>query len=221
MNETSKSRRIWGDLERSVLVGKGIDIGCGPDPVSPDARGFDMADGDANHITQYVHETFDFVYASHCLEHMHKPREAILEWWKLVKPGGYIFVIVPDEDLYEMGVFPSRFNPDHKATFTLSKTTSWSPLSINVLDLARSLPDGELISLVLQDNNYDRSRLIFGPVHTPSWHHSLISFYKKLRRRGVSPRLSAIENLERRQPIDQTFSMDASAQIQLIVRKTR
>ena len=79
MNETSKSRKIWGSLERSVLTGRGIDIGCGPDPVTPEVRQFDLADGDANHITRHVHEQFDFVYASHCLEHMHDPRQAVLD----------------------------------------------------------------------------------------------------------------------------------------------
>src|SRR5260221_7032838 len=37
--------------------------------------------------------------------------------------------------LYEQGVFPSRFNGDHKSTFTISKASSWSPVSVNVLDL--------------------------------------------------------------------------------------
>jgi SAM-dependent methyltransferase len=220
MDETSKSRKIWGDLERSILVGKGIDIGCGPDPVTPDVRCFDMADGDANHITKYVQDTFDFVYASHCLEHMHKPREAILEWWKLVKPGGHLFVLVPDEDLYEMGVFPSRFNPDHKATFTLSKSNSWSPVSINVLDLAKSLPNGELISVALQDNNYDRSRLIFGPPRLTARELYALRVYHSLRRRGLLPTIAAMESLQRQIPVDQTLLPGVSAQIQLIVRKT-
>ena len=79
MNESSKTRAVWGSLERAVLTGRGIDIGCGPDPVTPDVRGFDTADGDANDITRYVHEQFDFVYSSHCLEHMRDPRAALRE----------------------------------------------------------------------------------------------------------------------------------------------
>jgi hypothetical protein len=90
---------------------------------------------------------------------MHDPRKTLLEWWKLVRPSDHLFFIVPDEDLYEQGVFPSRFNPDHKATFTLSKAQSWSPLSLNVLDLAQSLPSSQIVSLVLQDQGYDRSQL--------------------------------------------------------------
>src|SRR5688572_21561437 len=129
MDETSKTRATWGDLERSVLRGRGIDIGCGPDPVMPEVCRFDVDDGDANVITRHVREQFDYVYSSHCLEHMRDPRAALREWWQLVKPGGHLFFIVPDEDLYEQGMFPSRFNADHKATFTVSKTSSWSPVS--------------------------------------------------------------------------------------------
>jgi SAM-dependent methyltransferase len=162
MKEASKTLRNWGSFGGSILMGKGIDIGCGPDPVTPEVRRFDVSDGDANEITKYVKEQFDFVFSSHCLEHMWKPREALQEWWKLVKPGGHIIFIVPDEDLYEQGIFPSRFNRDHKATFTLSKARSWSPVSINVLDLALSLPNSQLIRLVLQDHGYNRRLLKHG-----------------------------------------------------------
>ena len=151
MRESEKSKKIWGDksIEIQSLRGKGIDIGCSDSPILPDVRCFDMKDGDANFITKYVHEQFDFVYSSHCLEHMNNPKQVVLEWWKLVKNGGYIFFTVPDEDLYEQGVFPSRFNPDHKHTFTISKNKSWSPVSTNVYDLAKSLPDGEILSIEL------------------------------------------------------------------------
>src|SRR5664279_2686764 len=164
MNESTKAKQYWGAIEKAATAGRGIDIGCGPDPVKPDARRFDLEDGDANVASQYVKAQFDFVYSSHCLEHMHDPRMTILDWWKLVKPGGYLFVVVPDEDLYEQGVFPSRFNDDHKATFTITKSKSWSPKSINVLELANSLPGGQLVSLQLQDAGYDRSLTSFSRV---------------------------------------------------------
>jgi len=37
---------------------------------------------------------------------------ALREWFQLVKPGDHLIVIVPDEDLYKQGYFPSRFNAD-------------------------------------------------------------------------------------------------------------
>ena len=220
MNETSKSRKRWGPLEHAVLTGAGIDIGCGPDPVTPTVRQFDLADGDANHITRHVHEQFDFVYASHCLEHMHDPRQAVLEWWQLVKPGGHLFFHVPDEDLYEQGVFPSRFNHDHKATFTIAKDRSWSPVSINVRDLAASLPGGEVVRLVLQDFGYDRRLLHHGPDGFPGRpRYFLIRAYRALLRAGLPP-IGVLDRWQTRWfALDQTKRGDTLAQIQCIVRK--
>jgi SAM-dependent methyltransferase len=220
MDETSKTRKIWGPTETAVLRGSGIDIGCGPDPVTPGVRRFDLAEGDANHITRFVSGQFDFVYSSHCLEHLHEPRRAIVEWWQLVKPGGHLFFLVPDEDLYEQGVFPSRFNPDHKATFTISKARSWSPVSINVLDLARSLPGGELVSLVLHDHGYDRSLLRHGKGGAVA-RGLRFSFrvYNGLRRRGL-PAFPMFDRWQARHTaVDQTMLPDVLAQIQCIVRK--
>lgn len=222
MREVEKSRKIWkeGGLELKALTGKGIDIGCGDVPVFPHVKPFDLEDGDANKITDYVKDQFDFVYASHCLEHMHKPKDAAHEWWKLVKPGGYLFFAVPDEDLYEQGVFPSRFNPDHKATFTINKTKSWSPLSINVLELAQSLPGGEVMSVTLQDHNYNRSLTTFGPRKRSNFITNFImrAYYSLQRRYGFKN--SVIQSIcLRYQAIDQTMRPDTLAQIQCIVKK--
>ena len=220
MDETTKTSKLWGELEKSILMGKGIDIGCGPDPVTPDVCKFDVENGDANQITKYVHEVFDFVFSSHCLEHMRNPGEAILDWWKLVRPGGHLFFIVPDEDLYEQGVFPSRFNADHKATFTISKAKSWSPVSVNVLDLVHSLPGAQVVSLVLQDMGYDRRNL----------KHGRRSLARQLVRRAYGKYVRLTNGRPLREPKllvralwrfldDQTVRPDAVAQIQCIVKK--
>ena len=217
MNETTKAKAHWGTIEKQAIQGTGIDIGCGPDPVTPNARRFDLEHGDANVISQFVKEQFDFVYASHCLEHMHDPRKTILDWWKLVKPGGYLFILVPDEDLYEQGVFPSRFNNDHKATFTISKARSWSAKSINVLELGQSLPNGQIVSLQLQDVGYDRNLMSFGSSPPNIWVRllAILSGRTGLGRRAGIRRLLATYY-----PMDQTSSREnAQAQIQLIARK--
>jgi SAM-dependent methyltransferase len=222
MNESTKARAHWGAVEKQATQGNGIDIGCGPDPVTPGARRFDLEHGDANVVSEYVKEQFDFVYSSHCLEHMHDPRLTILDWWKLVKPGGHLFVTVPDEDLYEQGVFPSRFNDDHKATFTISKSRSWSPKSINVLDLANSLPGGQLVSLQLQDAGYDRSLTSFGRT-APNLLSRIVA-----KTQGLLVKIFgqySLPGLRRLittcYPVDQTAApYEAQAQIQLIVKKT-
>jgi SAM-dependent methyltransferase len=221
MNETTKSKLYWGPVEQQATQGCGIDIGCGPDPVTPATRRFDLEQGDANLITRFVKEQFDFVYSSHCLEHMHDARTTILEWWTLVKPGGYLFVLVPDEDLYEQGVFPSRFNSDHKATFTLCKAQSWSPKSVNVLDLARSLPGGEIVSLQLQDRGYDRRLLSFGQRRPCLFSRVTAKIYGLLARMVAESSLVPLRQLlAAYYPVDQTREpCNAQAQIQLIVKK--
>lgn len=219
MDETSKTKKIWTSFENSILTGHGIDIGCGPDPICSSARSFDVEDGDANEITNYVSEQFDFAYSSHCLEHMRDPRKALRGWWELVKPGGHLFLIIPDEDLYEQGVFPSRFNADHKATFTLSKTKSWSPVSVNVLDMISELPNSQLVSVVLQDQSYDRTMAWRGNARPSRMTRIVIKAYRKLKRL-IRIHVQALEVLEAQfTPVDQTMLPDVLAQIQCIVRR--
>jgi SAM-dependent methyltransferase len=160
--EASKTKLLCMNDILPYLKGDGIDIGCGADPILEAVEPFDKEQGDANEITQFIKKRYDFVFSSHALEHMHDPYHAISEWFSLLKPGGYLVVLVPDEDLYEQGVFPSIFNADHKFTFTISKTSSWSPKSVNVFDLTQSLP-GKLISVKLQDIGYDRKLVKFQP----------------------------------------------------------
>jgi SAM-dependent methyltransferase len=147
MYEASKAlmRRLHDSrFATRYFVGQGIDIGCGPDPVSQyqeqfplmrGCRSWDMPDGDAQLLASVADETFDFVHSSHCLEHMRDPREALQHWLRVLKPGGHLIVTIPDEDLYEQGLFPSTNNSDHKWTFTMTKQQSWSSRSLNVLEL--------------------------------------------------------------------------------------
>ena len=85
----------------------------------------------------------------------------MLEFWKLVKKNGYMIIIVPDEDLYEQGFFPSKMCNLSKHTFTISKRNSWCDKSINLLDLANKIPNSKIIKIELQDNNYDRKKMKF------------------------------------------------------------
>lgn len=135
MNETSKVRERLLPL----LTGRIIDIGCGTDPVLPTAEPFDRPQGDAQELREPA-ESFDTVYSSHTLEHMPRPLEALLNWWNLVKPGGLMIILVPDMDAYEQGVWPSINNGEHCHGFTLLRTHSWCPATVNLLDYVKQLP---------------------------------------------------------------------------------
>lgn len=165
-DETRKAnrRRAADPFFSRIFRGRGIDIGAGSDNLDRDrlftaiesCEDFDRQHGDAQEI-QHVRTAgaYDFVYSSHCLEHMHDPVAALKAWFELVRPGGYLVVVVPDEDLYEQGGWPSRFNGDHKWTFTVHKPHSWSPRSVNIVHLiAEHLRDFSFVRIEVPDGNY-------------------------------------------------------------------
>lgn len=151
MNEARKAKpRIL-----KYLNGRILDIGGGQDPIAPEAEVWEVAQGDAQYLDCVEDEQYDTVFSSHCLEHMRSPLEALLNWYRVLKPGGYLIVLAPEEDLYEQHLWPSHFNDDHKWGVTLHKDQSWHPQSCNLLDIVRHLYRHKLVSLSLQDRNYD------------------------------------------------------------------
>lgn len=128
MNETTKALRLESRREIYDCFipedTRGIDIGCGNDPLQLPGRivtQFDKEHGDAQELCSLPYGTapYDFVYASHVLEHMVNVPEAFANWMKLLKPLGYMVIVVPEFRLYERCQWPSPFNSDHKASFTL------------------------------------------------------------------------------------------------------
>jgi len=223
--EASKTNQHRGkDFAQLYLRGDVLDVGAGGDLVCEWARGFDREDGDANVVHQYFPaESFDAVHSSHCLEHMLDPPAALRSWWQLVKPGGFLILVVPDEDLYEQGIWPSAFNDDHKFTFRLDSPLSWSPVSFDVKALCESLDDAEVVSVQRQDINYDRSlqfpngmppkRKIRQPLKLALSIGKRMPFAGERIERAIRRRM-----LAHGYPVDQT-RYDALAQIQVIVRK--
>jgi predicted SAM-dependent methyltransferase len=145
--ETSKAlRRRLRDpnFATKYFVGRAIDIGSGPDPLSrqlgywpllKSVDTWDLEDGEAQELRGVANDAYDLVYSSHCLEHLRDPIAALARWWQVLRPGGHLVVVVPDEDMYEQGSWPSTWNSDHKHTFTIAKRRSWSPVSHNMADL--------------------------------------------------------------------------------------
>lgn len=163
MNETSKAmKRRYNDafFQTKAYVGRGIDVGCGRDPLSQyvgqfalmtSCRGWDKLNGDAQKMKGVAPESYDFLHSSHCLEHLNDPSEAMLSWSQVVKPGGHMILTVPDFDLYEGGVWPSRWNSDHKWKFTMSRRHDPDDRLLNVLNWLGGLSIGcgvERIQLV-------------------------------------------------------------------------
>ena len=219
MDEALKTNRLRGDIFfEKYLTGRVIDIGAGNDLVIPTAERFDLEDGDANFITKYRDQnSYDSVHSSHCLEHMFEPENALKEWWALVKPGGYLILVVPDEDLYEQGIWPSIFNLDHKNTFRFAGDASWSPVSYNIQDLVCSLPNAQIISSDVHDQGY-RYELKKDPKMKYSRPPFVLRALKLLLNKSL---LFKYENILFKYygwPVDQTMR-GAMAQIQIVAKK--
>lgn len=164
MNETSKAmrRRLVEDKLgifnwSEIFQGKGIDVGCGPDKIWYDnCIAFDLENGDANYISKYFSREFDYLHASQCLEHMHNPFEAIIEWLEVVKRGGHLVISVPDWTLYENRVWPSRYNPDHKSTWSFTHESSPAKHHVNIYKFLEQLKQSCYAKrAMLVDNNYN------------------------------------------------------------------
>jgi len=125
--------------------GKGLDIGYGGDLLSTNCKGWDLEQGDAQYLKGIKEQQYDFVYSSHTLEHMPDPDIALRNWWRVVKPGGYLILYIPDRDLYEKKTrLPSRWNPDHKHFFLLKDDDKPDTLGIIPL-IQNTIEDYDII----------------------------------------------------------------------------
>ena len=91
----------WGALSaaRRLCRGEGADIGAGfwpfpgATPVDP-ARG----PGKENSLDGMPPGKLDYVFSSHCLEHIDDWQAALDRWVELLRPGGRIFLYLPHPD---------------------------------------------------------------------------------------------------------------------------
>lgn len=124
--ETQKAhdRRNKAGFYKKYCQGKGLDIGFagyveGSKPIT-NSIGIDRDYPGYDGINLPFSEgSQDFVYSSHCLEHIEDYKGTIKEWHRVVKVGGFIIITVPHQYLYEKRAsLPSQFNADHKRFYT-------------------------------------------------------------------------------------------------------
>lgn len=149
----AKPRRLQEGYFDKYFIGEGADIGCGDDPIMPDVIKVDQIYGLDALVPNIEKESLDYVFSSHCLEHLVDPYLAVKNWWDLIKTNGYLIVSVPDWVLYEQRVFPSRFNSDHKWVFSMFGSSSFVKHLI-LSDLFIKLPNCQILSYRLCDNKF-------------------------------------------------------------------
>lgn len=97
-------------------VGNGVDCGCGGDSIIPTSIGIDRPQGhpdradfgispthltgDAFNLYWFKDGVLDYVYNSHCIEDAQFTGVVILEYLRVLKPGGHLIICAPDQEAY-------------------------------------------------------------------------------------------------------------------------
>ncbi|MBV9201355.1 MAG: class I SAM-dependent methyltransferase [Alphaproteobacteria bacterium] len=120
------SERLRNGFFSTYLAGEvTIDVGyrgasADAVPVLPHALGVDLDyPGYDGKKLPFLDGSIDTVYSSHMLEHVDDFRTTIRDWYRVVRPGGFIVCVVPHQFLYEKRrSLPSSWNADHKRFYT-------------------------------------------------------------------------------------------------------
>lgn len=113
-----------------LAVGRGIDVGCGENKLTPETVGVDLcaqgektfqgavskADVKASGDNLYMFEdnSLDYVVARHNIEHYTNPLKTLREWNRVLRPGGKLGITTPD-DARLAGI---RLDGSHKHSFS-------------------------------------------------------------------------------------------------------
>lgn len=126
-NSKCKRRRIIDGFFDKYCFGKGVEVG-GHDSLMPGIGQWNPAGEPEN--------AYDFVYVN-VLNEQDRPDERIKEWFKAVKPDGFLILYVPSRDLYEKKESPpSRFSKQTK-TFWLMEDSKDAG-TLNLLEFIRT-----------------------------------------------------------------------------------
>lgn len=109
MSETAKHRGVF----LPYCIGNGLDIGYGGDPIVDSAITLDQENrysfegskpqhltADAANLYMFADNALDYVYSSHCIEDFEDTVLVLSEWLRVIKPGGYLCLLFPDEQVY-------------------------------------------------------------------------------------------------------------------------
>lgn len=96
--------------------GYGVDIGCNRlEWAYPGAIGIDLNFPDSNDAYEFVYSDLDYIYSSHCLEHLPDWVKAMDYWYTKLKKGGVLFLYLPH---YSQEYWRPWNNPKHLHIFT-------------------------------------------------------------------------------------------------------
>lgn len=162
-NETGKRiaqlERQNDTLYRKIMAeseGSRLDIGAGKWPL-PGSESYDLEQGDAQTMTpRPKQENYTLVWSSHLLEHLQNPMNALGAWWELVKPLGYLWLLLPDFYLHEHAFWPSR---NKKHLWGMSLSNIFHPHVYDVFNGIRCFRVCWICRATICDEGYDYTRM--------------------------------------------------------------
>ena len=123
---------------RQYCKGNGIDIGSQGCPVQPDSIQIEYDrsrfsdevpihwEGDGCQNLPFKDNVLDYVYSSHLLEDYLDWVPILSEWNRVIKPGGYIVIMVPDKIIFRERVKNGQDdNPNHKHESYVGELTEY------------------------------------------------------------------------------------------------
>jgi len=123
MSETNKHRSLF----LPYCKGNGLDLGFGGDKIVPSAIGVDLPQGqryafegdnvqniecDASNLYMFANGGMDYLYSSHLIEDFEDTKKVLIEWLRVIKQGGYLCLLFPNEQIYRQRGF--NINQNHK-----------------------------------------------------------------------------------------------------------
>jgi ADP-heptose:LPS heptosyltransferase/predicted SAM-dependent methyltransferase len=109
--------------------GRVLDLGCGPYITFPHFIGVDNTEefnkgarwrpditADARDLSIFATNSIDAVFSSHLLEHFENTEKVLKEWWRVIKPGGYLVLYLPHKKYYP-NIGEEGANEEHKHDF--------------------------------------------------------------------------------------------------------
>lgn len=146
------------------MSGIGLDIGYagyveGTVPILETAIGIDLNYSGYDGTTlPFNSESQDYVYSSHCLEHIQDYKASIVDWFRVLKTNGYMIIAVPHQYLYEKKLtLPSVWNEGHLRFYTPSSLLK---------EIEESLQPNSYRVRLLEDGDNQFNYNIVPPAHS-------------------------------------------------------
>lgn len=172
-SETAKYRHLTaGYCMPNGMPSCGVDIASQGAPIVPWAIQFDLPQEEfavycSNHPAKgpiqlrghadklpFDNESLDFVYSSHLLEDYLDWEPVLREWTRVLRPNGFLIVLIPDKDLWAKAIAAGQSpNCSHKHEGAVGELSTYAPaLGLKVIEdrLTEQFPGDYTILAVFQ-----------------------------------------------------------------------